>query len=61
MSDLVESSEYYDPNTADISELEVSGYEITPKARRVLGIAQMIQDEGGTWGSARDEARSRSH
>jgi hypothetical protein len=58
MSDLLESSEYYDPNTADISELEVSGYEITPKARRALGIAQMIQDEGGTWGTARDQARA---
>jgi hypothetical protein len=61
MSDLVESSEYYDPNTADISELEVSGYEITPKARSVLGIAQMIQDEGGTWGTARDQARSETY
>lgn len=56
--DLLESPEYYDPNTADISELEVSGYEITPKARRALGIAQMIQDEGGTWGTARDQARA---
>jgi hypothetical protein len=44
-------------NGTEIVNLNVEGYKFTRKARRVLSIAQTLQDEGSTWGEARDKAR----